>query len=85
MPVSNGLAEAVTHHLDGPGHLALQHFLLIYMDSCIKILSDLVRVVNVCSERQVEEVNFVDFEKVPLPFWGVLHRDIEVNAANHAH
>ena len=83
--MSGDLTEAVAHSFYRPGHLASQHSIPIYIDSCMEIESDRVRVEVGGSEGEVEEVNFVDFQEVSLPLWRVLYHYIKVDAANHAH
>ena len=45
----------------------------------------LVRVEGRHSEGQVEEVDLVDFEEVPVLLWRVLHPNVEVQASVYAH
>ena len=83
--MSGDLTEAVAHSFYRPGHLAPQHSIPIYIDSCTEIQSDRVRVEVGGSEGEVKEVNFVDFQEVSLLLWRVLDHDIKVDTANHAH
>ena len=75
-------AEAVTHSFNRPRHLAVQYSLLIYVDNCIEMVCDRIRIKVVCSEQEVEEVYFVDFKHVSLSFWRVSHHDVQVHTVD---